>query len=109
MTTVVPAYDEERHLGGCLAALARQTYPANHFEIIVVDNGSTDATAEIARRHRARVVVEPRKRVARACQTGFEVVRAKVIAWKPGADSWLVKLLTLAVGGLVLRLAQRIE
>jgi len=80
ISVVIPAYNEEQYLGHCLAALARQTYPADRFEVIVVDNGSTDATAEIARRHGARVVVEPHKGVARARQAGFEAARGAVIA-----------------------------
>jgi glycosyltransferase involved in cell wall biosynthesis len=52
ISVVIPAYNEEQYLGRCLAALARQTCPADRFEVILVDNGSTDATAEIARRYR---------------------------------------------------------
>jgi len=80
VSIVVPAYNEERYLGRCLAALARQTYPADRFEVIVVDNGSTDATAELARRYGVRVIAEPRKGVAYARQTGFEAARGEVIA-----------------------------
>ncbi len=80
VSVVVPAYNEERYLGRCLAALARQTYPADRFEVIVVDNGSTDATAELARRYGVRVIAEPRKGVAYARQTGFEAARGEVIA-----------------------------
>jgi len=80
VSIVIPAYNEERYLERCLAALGRQTYPAERFEIIVVDNGSTDATAEIARRFGVRVVSEPRKGVARARQAGFEAARGPIIA-----------------------------
>jgi len=80
VSVVVPAYNEEKYLGRCLAVLARQTYPAGLFEVIVVDNGSTDGTAEIARRYGARVVVEPHKGVARARQAGFEAAQGEVIA-----------------------------
>lgn len=80
VSVVVPAYNEERYLGRCLAALAHQTYPASLFEVIVVNNGSTDGTAEIARQYGAQVVFEPRKGVARARQAGFEVARGDVIA-----------------------------
>ena len=80
LSVVVPAYNEELCLGRCLEAMSRQTCPAERFEVIVVDNGSTDATAEIARHYGARVLAEPRKGVARARQTGFEAARAKIIA-----------------------------
>ena len=80
-SVVIPAYNEEQYLGRCLAALARQTYPADRFEVIVVDNGSTDTTAEIARRYGGvRVITKPRKGVARARQAGFAAARGAVIA-----------------------------
>ena len=96
ISVVIPAYNEEKYLGRCLAALARQTYPADLSEIIVVDNGSTDRTAEIARRRGARVVVEPHKGVARARQAGFEAARGEVIA-STDADTivppfWLARI-----------------
>ena len=50
ISMVVPACNEEQCLGRCLAALARRTYPADRFEAIAVDDGSTDTTADIARR-----------------------------------------------------------
>jgi len=80
VSVVIPAYNEEQYLGRCLEALAQQTYPADRLEVIVVDNGSTDATAEIARQYGVRVIAEPRKGVARARQTGFEAARGAIIA-----------------------------
>lgn len=47
VSIIVPAYNAERTLAECLYALAQQDYPA--LEIIVVDDGSTDRTGEIAR------------------------------------------------------------
>jgi 4,4'-diaponeurosporenoate glycosyltransferase len=55
VSVVVPARDEATTLPTLLDGLARQTQPAN--EIIVVDDGSTDGTADIARVHSARVVI----------------------------------------------------
>lgn len=48
ISVVVPALNEETVLGRCLASLQQQKLPADRFEIIVVDNGSTDRTREIA-------------------------------------------------------------
>jgi glycosyltransferase involved in cell wall biosynthesis len=45
---VIPALNEERHLGGLLSDLAAQTRPPD--EVLVVDAGSTDCTLEVARR-----------------------------------------------------------
>ena len=61
VTAIVPARDEEQVLDGCLAGLRAQTHGAQThgaqthgaLSIVVVDDGSTDATGAIARRHRA--------------------------------------------------------
>ncbi len=47
-SVVIPALNEERYLGGLLSDLAAQTRPPD--EVMVVDAGSTDRTAEVARR-----------------------------------------------------------
>lgn len=54
MTVVIPAYNAERTLGNVLDALAAQGEPVD--EVIVVDDGSTDATAAVAAARGARVV-----------------------------------------------------
>lgn len=51
VSVVVPAYNASQTLGSCLDALTRQTYPRDSYEIIVVDDGSTDSTAEVAGRY----------------------------------------------------------
>jgi cellulose synthase/poly-beta-1,6-N-acetylglucosamine synthase-like glycosyltransferase len=47
---IVPAYNEERHLGAKLANLASLDYPRDRLEIILVSDGSTDSTNDILRR-----------------------------------------------------------
>ena len=49
VSVVIPALNEERVLGRCLEALAAQDFPRGELEVVVVDNGSTDRTVEIAR------------------------------------------------------------
>ena len=77
VSVVIQAYNEEKNLPACLRALRRQTFPAERFEVIVVDNASADATAAVACRWKARVVTEPRKGVSRARQAGFQVARVR--------------------------------
>ena len=57
MSVIVPARNEEACLGACLESLAAQTRVS--FEIIVVDDGSTDRTREIAKSFAGVRVVEP--------------------------------------------------
>ena len=47
VSVVVAARNEESRIGTCLALLTAQDYPAQHYEIIVVDDGSTDGTAAV--------------------------------------------------------------
>lgn len=54
ISVVIAARNEEHHIGPCLQALLAQTYPADRFEIIVVDDRSTDGTAAIVDDYRAR-------------------------------------------------------
>ena len=66
---VVPAYNEADRLADTLRALAAQT--DTDFTLLVVDNGSTDGTASVARSFGAQVLVEPEKGVGCAVDTGF--------------------------------------
>ena len=68
VAVVIPALDEEQSLPLVLAEL-----PRRHVDrIVVVDNGSTDATASVGCDGGAEVVYEPRRGYGRACQTGIE-------------------------------------
>ena len=80
VTVVIPAYNEEKYLADCLTSLLAQTYPQRLTEIIVADNGSTDGTAEVARRFGVRVVSEPRKGAAYARQAGFMAASHELVA-----------------------------
>jgi len=62
---VIPALDEERAIGRVVDAI-----PDWADEIVVVDNGSRDGTAQIAAEHGARVVLEPRRGYGAACRAG---------------------------------------
>jgi glycosyltransferase involved in cell wall biosynthesis len=52
ISIVVPAKNEETHIGRCLNSLVSQDYPRELYEIIVVDNGSTDRTCELVDKFR---------------------------------------------------------
>ncbi|NNE35286.1 MAG: glycosyltransferase [Rhodothermales bacterium] len=59
ISVVVPFFNEEKHIESCIAALTGQSYPKDQYEIILVDNNSTDQSATIARRNpEVRVVLE---------------------------------------------------
>jgi cellulose synthase/poly-beta-1,6-N-acetylglucosamine synthase-like glycosyltransferase len=49
VSIVIPCYNSKRTVGDCLSSLAGQTYPRDRYEVILVDNGSTDGTCEQVR------------------------------------------------------------
>lgn len=49
VSVIIPVWNSPRLIHDCLAAIERQTLPRDRFEILVVDNGSTDGTADAAR------------------------------------------------------------
>lgn len=78
VSIVIPAYNEERHLLVCLAAIEAQT--VRPYEVIVVDNNSIDKTGQITQRFPFVVVVdEPRQGVVYARNAGFDAVKGDII------------------------------
>ncbi len=82
ISIVIPAYNEERRIARCLDALARQI-TAEQIEVIVVNNASSDRTAEIAEsfqdRLNVRVVYEPVRRRGAARAAGCAVARGEIL------------------------------
>ncbi len=75
MSVIIPAFDEERYLPATLDRLRRAAdhlgaVPGRDIEMIVVDNASTDRTAEIALDAGARVVPVPEHNIGRARNAG---------------------------------------
>lgn len=70
LSLVIPAYNEENYIGACLKSVMENAGDG-FSEIIVVDNGSTDRTGEIAREWPGvQVVLEPHKGLTHARECG---------------------------------------
>ncbi len=68
VTAVIPAFNEESTIG----AVVNSIPPGSVDRILVVDNGSQDATAETAQASGAEVVFEPRRGYGAACHAGYK-------------------------------------
>jgi glycosyltransferase involved in cell wall biosynthesis len=80
LSFIVPAYNEELELPSAIAAIRAAAERANHeYEIIVVDDGSTDATAQIAASAGAQVVPINRRHIAAARNAGARVARGDTL------------------------------
>ncbi len=72
---ILPVLDEAQAIPGVLSAIP------DGYVALVVDNGSTDGSANIARRHGARVVHEPRRGFGAACFAGLTAASANVVCF----------------------------
>lgn len=77
VSVIVPARDAAATIAACLRSIAAQTRPAQ--EIIVVDDGSADGTADIARQAGARVVSQPRLGAAAARNAGARLATGDLL------------------------------
>ncbi len=99
ISVIIPAWNEEEYIGTALDALHNQSFPRDDFEIVVIDNVSTDQTATIAREKGAdRVIYEPSKGTNSARQRGICEARGEIVAFLdadcvPPAE-WLEKIYT---------------
>jgi glycosyltransferase involved in cell wall biosynthesis len=77
-SVVIPAFNEADFLGQCLDSLLTQDF-RGHYEIIVVDNNSTDGTAEVARSRGVIVLHESRTGVCSARQCGTAAAHGEIV------------------------------
>jgi glycosyltransferase involved in cell wall biosynthesis len=78
ISVVIPVRDDAEYLERCLVALAAQTLQP--VEVIVVDNGSSDASAAVARRFSARVIEQREVGIPIASATGYDAAVGDILA-----------------------------
>jgi glycosyltransferase involved in cell wall biosynthesis len=80
ISIIIPAYNEEKLIGLCLSSLQNQNFNKRYYEIIVINNASTDNTAQIVQNFEVRLIDEPKKGVTFAIKRGFMEAKGKIIA-----------------------------
>src|SRR5258708_12940009 len=83
ISIVVTTYDRRETLAKCLQALAEQDWPISNYEVIVVDDGSTDGTQEFLRTLKygpvLRVLDQPNRGLAAARNAGLRAARNELV------------------------------
>lgn len=100
VSVVIPAFQSATRIGRTLARLKQQTFA--DFEVVVVNDGSTDGTASVIERAmaddpRIRVVEQSNQGLARARNRGVEASRGDMIAFLDDDDLWHPEKLALQV------------
>lgn len=82
ISVIVPARNEQAHIEMCLTALEKQEYDKEFYEIIVVDNNSTDQTVNIVKKFKnVRLVSCPSGPVGRVRNKGAECAEGSILAF----------------------------
>lgn len=96
VSVIVPVYNAAATLPGCLEALWQQTYPRDRYELIVVDDGSTDDSAQLGAAGGARVVSEGKLGKSGARNRGAERARGELLLFTDAdcepIPTWIEKM-----------------
>ena len=89
VSVIIPAYNIERYISRCLDSIMAQTY--NNLEIIVIDDGSKDQTAEILddyQKRDSRIIVVHKENggVSSARNNGLDIATGDYISFVDGDD-----------------------
>jgi len=97
-SVIIPAYNAETTLPLTLSALKQQAIPPEAYEIIVVDDGSQDGTAHVAREAGVQVITQANQGPAVARNTGAKAARGAIILFTDAdcapINSWIEKMTT---------------
>lgn len=98
VSVVVPVRNGAETLADCLASILACDFPEDRREVLVVDNGSSDGTAELLRRFPVRCVAEPRRGLSHARNRGISAARGELVAFTDAdctvAVNWLSELVS---------------
>ena len=96
ISIIVPVYNAERFIEGCIESLLALDYPKGSFEIIAVDNGSTDRSAELIKKYPVTYVIEKIKGPSAARNSGAKIARGSILAFTDAdvivGKNWLLEI-----------------
>lgn len=86
ISVVIPVYNEEKYIEQCLSCIFKQS--KKPYEIIVVDNNSTDQSANIIKKYPVIYIFEKKQGIIHARNAGFNMAKGDIIA-RTDADTLL--------------------
>lgn len=85
ISVIIPVYNGEKYIAECLGHMARQTY--GDLEVIVVNDGSTDRTAEIAAKYAVRLISQENRGVSAARNAGIDAATGEYVHFMDADDA----------------------
>lgn len=79
LSIIIPVYNRQEHLNLCLKSLTNQSISSSEYEIIVINDGSQDASAEVAKSYGAKTITISNKGPAAARNIGIAEARGDII------------------------------
>lgn len=93
VTVIIPVYNNAEMLALCLEAIRAQTFPAERFEVIVVDNASTDNCRSVVDAHGFIYLLETKPGSYAARNAGIRLAKGEILAFTDSdcrpASGWL--------------------
>lgn len=111
ITVIIPAHNEEDHIGECIASVRRTGWPPEQLDILVIDHSSSDSSAKLAREAGAEVLHVSTGQIGTVRNAGLAASKGDFVAYVDGdctvPSSWLCTAISLiesdasigAVGG----------
>ena len=98
VSIIVPAFNEENIIESCIQSLLNLNYPKNRYEILIVDNNSTDATSKIIQKyHNVSYLNERKQGTATTRNLGIKKSKGEILAFIDAdcvaSKNWLVNLI----------------
>jgi len=81
VSIVIPVFNADKCIERCLSALQNLDYPKDKYEIIIVDNGSTDKTVELVKKYPVRLFVLPQVTISHLRNFGASKSKGNVLAF----------------------------
>ena len=91
LSIIIPAYNVEKYIGECLDSLTRQNFNASLYEVIIINDGSTDSTEKIALEYSSKynyikVFSQTNQGVSIARNTGLKIATGKYVTFLDSDD-----------------------
>ena len=81
VSIIIPMYNSEDYIEACIESIFSINYPQDKFEVIIVDNGSTDQSLEIVKRYPVKVISCPEGNISKVRNVGATIAKGNIFAF----------------------------